>query len=153
MLFRSTPKEVTWSVKPDAAPAANTSTRPVNLTTGGGGTIREVAISKGDSPRAIALRSTGSDPFGRVASGNISPTQLKQFRWHSVQNKEDDENSFSSDSGGKRRSWVDVYDLKTGQKALEIRMKTDGDLMGVSPDGSRFLVWAATKSEIGRAHV
>lgn len=141
-----TPKEVTWGVKPDAAPAANTSTRPVNLTTGGGGTVREVAISSGDSPRAIALRSTGNDPFGRVANGNISPGQLKQFRWHSVQNKEDDENSFSSESGGKRRSWVDVYDLKTGQKSLEIRMKTDGDLMGVSPDGSRFLVWAATKS-------
>lgn len=140
------PKEVPWSVKPDPAPTATTSTRPVSLTTGGGGTIREVAVSRGEAPKAVALRSTANDPFGRVANGNIAPTQLKQYRWHSVQNKEDDENSFSSGDSGKKRAWVDIYDLKSGQKSLEIRMKTDGDLMGVSPDGTRFLIWAATKS-------
>ena len=139
------PKDVPWGVSADPAPASKTSTRPIPLATGGG-TVREVAVSRGDSPRAVSMRSNARDPFGRVANGNIAPTQLTQHRWHSVQNKVDDENSFSTQGSGKERAWVDVYDLTSGKKTLEIKMKQDGDLMGLSPDGSRFLCWAATKS-------
>ena len=140
------PKEVRWGVASDPAPASKASTRPIPLATGGGGTVREVAVSRGDSLRAVSMRSNARDPFGRVANGNIAPAQLTQHRWHSVKDKVDDENSFSTQGSGKERAWVDVYDLTSGKKTLEVKMKQDGDLMGLSPDGSRFLCWAATKS-------
>ncbi len=140
------PKEVPWGVQPDAVPASKASTRPISLATGGGGTVREVAVSRGDTPRAVSLRSNARDPFGRVPNGNITPQQLSSHRWHSVKDKVDDEDSFSTQGAGKERAWVDVYDLTSGKKTLEVRMKLDSDLMGLSPDGSRFLCWAATKS-------
>lgn len=140
------PKETPWAVQADPAPASKASSRPIPLATGGGGTVREVAVSRGDAPRAVSLRSNARDPFGRVANGNIKPQQLSQFRWHSVKDKVDDEDSFTTQGSGKERAWVDIYDLTTGKKTLEVKLKQDSDLMGLSPDGSRFLCWAATKS-------
>lgn len=138
------PGETTWTVKPDPGPQSELNSKPVALRNGPG-SLREIALAGDDAPVAVALRSNKWDPFGRVMEGDRSAQQLSQFRFHATAGNES--SAFSSDTGsGKDRAWVDVYDLKTGQQLREFKFRRDGDLVDVSPDGSRFLFWTADKA-------
>ena len=127
------PQDVAWSVQPDPAEPVAARTCELSLLKG---TLREVGLSRAGSPVAVALRSTANDPFGRLPRGNKPPQEVKNHRWFA----RPDENAASAGGQGNARAWIDVYDLAAGQRARELRLPYDGDLLCVSPQGSRCVI-------------
>lgn len=131
------PQAVSWSVQPDPSPPAASGARSCELAMLRG-TLRQVGLSQTGEPRAVALRSTAHDPFGRTARGNKSPDEIKSHRWFS--RPSEDGTTAAAGGIGNARAWIDVYDLSAGKRTGELRLPYDGDLLAVSPDAARCLI-------------
>jgi WD40 repeat protein len=135
------PRDVAWSMQPDPAPPPVSSARPVSLEVPKG-SVKQVAVSRTGTARALALRSTAWIPWSRIPGGNVSPDDLKRNRFHSRPS----DDAVMSGGSTKPRAWIDVYDLAGAKRTIELRLPYDGDLLTMSPDGTQFIVLEAGDS-------
>jgi hypothetical protein len=144
-----TPNAKEWRVSPDARTVSAGGAQPLQLRPSTG-SVAEFAVSGGARPMAAILRTNDYSPWMRIPKGNVDPQHLQTQRSFVVK----EENPFEKADGhragsgsGKSRSWLDFYDLSSGKVARNVRLAYDSDLVGISPDGSRVLLWAAVKPD------
>ncbi|MEZ6064534.1 MAG: hypothetical protein R3B90_02240 [Planctomycetaceae bacterium] len=141
---------VPWGLQPDAAPAT-ADTRSIDLPNARG-VPREIAISGGSKPKAAVLRGKEKLHWQRVPVGNVNPRILASHRSFARDKSRTDSsggfdgNVASSGATGKR-VWVDLYDLTSGERLQELKFDYDGDLLSISPEGSRFMVLNPTDGD------
>lgn len=137
-----TDSEVPWQVEADPAETCASTVDQLSLQDLGG-RIREVGLTGGPTPRAIVLSSSLRDAESLIPRGNTKPSDLRAAREAAVQPAKDSDKDSSSRKAD-TRCRVDVIDLKSGTRTLDVRLPYGADLVGVSPDGSQFLCWAMT---------
>ena len=141
-------QDASWTMQPDPLPPADGNARSVELSMNKG-TIRQVGLARTGAPRAVALRSATRDPFGRIPDGNIEPRSLSSSRWHG--RPSDHEGAFTAGGASAPATWLDVYDLSSGERVQEFRFTYAADLLAVSPSAARCVLLENT--EEGRIDV
>ncbi|MAG93080.1 MAG: hypothetical protein CMJ48_04960 [Planctomycetaceae bacterium] len=133
------PADVKWSVSGDPSPAPTTGARNIQLDRPKG-SFHEVGFSKTGSPKALVARSGARFWGSRIPNGNQRPDALLRAR-SAGRSKAGADGGFASAGAGSRpRTWIDVYDLNSGKRSFVLKLTYEGDLVSVSPDGSKFLV-------------
>lgn len=145
---RIIPETTAWKLKPGGAVPKLAESKPLALNRGIG-TIQQFAVSAGSAPKAAVMRGSGWPHWRRIPQGNTYPALVKTNReWAIKDDNVFDENRHITGSGsGKSRCWLDLYDLAKGKIDRQLRLAYDADLIGISPDGSRVLLWAAKRQD------
>ncbi|MDA0833280.1 MAG: hypothetical protein O2955_09330 [Planctomycetota bacterium] len=143
------PETAEWKLIPNAPSETAPPSKPIPLRRAIG-KVQQVSVSGGSSSKAAVMRGTGWPTWERIPKGNVNPFILENNRKFSIKddNVFNDPNRVEAGVGsGRSRCWIDLYDLGQGNLSRQIRLAYDADLLGLSPDGSRLLLWAARRQD------